>query len=207
MKKETLEKYIGMTKGVLTVIELDHETYDPIKQIKRSYFKCKCNRCGRITIVRADRFGKNETYKPVSCSHCVRDKQKETAEQKYKIKDTKSYRDRINSIKSNAKMRNISIELTDLELKNLLDQKCYYCNCEKAMGIDRLDSKKGYTKENCVACCKICNIMKNKFPIDLFIDKINKIYNNFHNESSTTISKESTLQANGNGSAEHLNTI
>lgn len=46
--------------------------------------------------------------------------------------------------------------------------------------------------------------MKNKFPIDLFIDKINKIYNNFHNESSTTISKESTLQANGNGSAELL---
>ena len=45
-----------------------------------------------------------------------------------------------------------------------------------------------YKKEN-----QKLSVMK----IDLFIDKINKIYNNFHNESSTTISKESTLQANG----------
>ena len=40
MKKETLNKYIGLTKGCLTIIELDHETYDELKQIKRTYFKC-----------------------------------------------------------------------------------------------------------------------------------------------------------------------
>jgi hypothetical protein len=34
--------------------------------------------------------------------------------------------------------------------------------------------------------------------------KVEQIYNNFHNESSTTISKESTLQANGNGNGELL---
>lgn len=32
MKEETLQKYIGMTKGVLTVLSLDHEIYDKEKQ-------------------------------------------------------------------------------------------------------------------------------------------------------------------------------
>lgn len=45
--------------------------------------------------------------------------------------------------------------------------------------------------------------MKNKYSIEVFIDKIKKIYN-IHNESSTTISKESTLQANGSGKGELL---
>ena len=207
MKKETLNKYIGLTKGCLTIIELDHETYDELKQIKRTYFKCKCKRCGKITIVRADRFSRNSTYLPVSCSHCVIDRQKEIAEKKYKIKDTKNYRLKINSIKSNAKSRNLKCNLTDVEIKKILDENCYYCGCKKAFGIDRIDSKKDYNKENCVPCCKVCNIMKNKFSIDLFLNKVNLIYNNFHNESSTTISKESTLQANGNGNGELLTAV
>lgn len=33
MKKETLDKYIGLTVGCLTVIELDHETYDIVNVI------------------------------------------------------------------------------------------------------------------------------------------------------------------------------
>ena len=204
MKKETLDKYVGTTVGCLTIIELDHETYDKEKQVKRSYFKCKCNRCGKITIVRADRFSRNSTYVPVSCSHCVIDRQKETAENKYKISSTKFYRDKINSIRGNAKYRGYLIELTDEQMKYLLDNNCYYCNCPQAFGIDRIDSKKDYTIENCVSCCKYCNIMKNKFEKDLFLQKVEQIYNNFHNESSTTISKESTLQANGNGNGELL---
>lgn len=204
MKKETLEKYIGITKGCLTVVALDHETYDPVKQIKRSYFKCKCNRCGKYTIVRADRFARNNTYLPVSCSHCVIDRQKETAENKYKIKETKSYRDKISHLKSNAKARNLNVELTDEEIKDLLEGNCYYCGCEKALGIDRIDSSKGYIKDNCVPCCKICNIMKNKFDINLFLEKVKLIYHKFYDKSSTTISKESTSQANGDGNGELL---
>ena len=46
--------------------------------------------------------------------------------------------------------------------------------------------------------------MKNKYDLNTFLDKVYKIYNKFYNESSTTISKESTLQANGNGSGELL---
>ena len=68
---------------------------------------------------------------------------------------------------------------------------------------DRVDTTKGYFKENCVPCCKMCNIMKNKFSKEDFINKVKSIYNNYI-KSSTTISKESTLQANGNGNGELL---
>lgn len=29
-----------------------------------------------------------------------------------------------------------------------------------ANGIDRVDSSKGYTKENCIPCCRPCNVAK-----------------------------------------------
>lgn len=45
--------------------------------------------------------------------------------------------------------------------------------------------------------------MKNKFSKEDFINKVKSIYNNYI-KSSTTISKESTLQANGNGNGELL---
>jgi hypothetical protein len=200
MKQETLNKYLNTTHGVLTILELDHEEYDKLTQCKRSYFKCKCNRCGSITVVRTDRFGKGK-YIPKSCSNCISDLQKEIADKKYK--EDRPERHRINSIRSNAKSRNYKIELTNAEIKELLHKPCFYCGEENANGIDRVDSTKHYTKENCVPCCFICNRMKNKYSINVFLEKIKQIYHN-HNESSTTISKESTLQANGSGNGELL---
>lgn len=54
-----------------------------------------------------------------------------------------------------------------------------------------------------IQCCKMCNIMKNKFSKEDFINKVKSIYDNYI-KSSTTISKESTLQAIGNGNGELL---
>ena len=51
---------------------------------------------------------------------------------------------------------------------------------------------------------KVSNIMKNKFPLDIFLNKVKKIYNKFFIESSTTIPKGSTSQANGDGSGNPL---
>lgn len=73
------------------------------------------------------------------------------------------------------------------------------------MGIDRIDSSKDYTLDNCVPCCFICNRIKNKYDLNTFFDKVEKIYLK-HIKGSTTISKESTSQANGNGNGELLTT-
>lgn len=47
-------------------------------------------------------------------------------------------------------------------------------------GVDRVNSRKGYTKENCVPCCSACNTMKmglSKGDFLLRVDKIKKYQN------------------------------
>jgi 5-methylcytosine-specific restriction endonuclease McrA len=45
-------------------------------------------------------------------------------------------------------------------------------------GIDRVDSKLGYTKDNCAPCCDKCNTIKMDMTLDEFHGKVIKIYTN-----------------------------
>lgn len=181
-KQSTLNKYLGNTYGVLTVVSFDRT------ENSRSYFNCKCSRCGGISSVRSDRFS-SKTYTPKSCSHCVNDLQKEIADEKYA--EDRPYNQRFNSLMSNAKERNISVEITKEEAFELFKQPCYYCGeievDDKIGGIDRINSDLGYTRDNTVSCCWVCNLMKNRFSLDIFYNKIDKIYNKHIKSSSTTI--------------------
>ena len=80
------------------------------------------------------------------------------------------------------------------EFKKIVHSDCYYCgskpsyfrsmirysknsSLQELNGVDRIDSNKGYTKDNCVPCCKICNQMKSNIDIGTFLTQISKIYN------------------------------
>ena len=96
--------------------------------------------------------------------------------------------------KSNAKKRNIKFDLNFDQFKNIVKQNCYYCDelpsnifhtfggnhneVRKAVysGIDRIDSCKGYTIDNCVPCCFHCNIAKLDYSQEQFLQWIKKIY-------------------------------
>jgi hypothetical protein len=53
---------------------------------------------------------------------------------------------------------------------------CFYCGeTEERRGIDRIDNDKGYIPNNCVSCCKKCNYMKRKLPLNDFINQCKKI--------------------------------
>lgn len=94
------------------------------------------------------------------------------------------------SYKYRAKIKNISFELLKDEFKYLTQQNCYYCNSEPSSkmnhnnrfgefiynGIDRLDSTKGYIKNNCVSCCILCNQAKMDLSKEEFLKHIEKIY-------------------------------
>lgn len=72
------------------------------------------------------------------------------------------------------------------QVKHIVQQDCAYCGAEPAMannhnvvkrnGIDRLDSAVGYTLENCVPCCAMCNFMKHTYSVDDFLQKVTQIY-------------------------------
>ena len=81
--------------------------------------------------------------------------------------------------------------LTKEEFRELIVQNCFYCGSSSFSvqeskdsngsftytGIDRVDSLQGYIMDNCVPCCKICNIMKRSLSVSEFYNHIEKIYN------------------------------
>lgn len=195
-------KYVGKINGVL-------ECIDVIRLGNQIKVVCKCKNCKSITIVRPDRLSSSAI--PKSCEHCIKDLQRHITTSRYmnasRTDTLKKYREihhddvRIRSIKSGAKERGLSFNLTNENVKQLLHESCYYCGTPHADGIDRIDSFKPYSEDNVVPCCKVCNIMKNKFSMETFMEHIKAIYERHcTNESSSTISKESTSQANGDGS-------
>ncbi len=58
--------------------------------------------------------------------------------------------------------RDIPFELSPKQFNSLIRQPCYLCGFldAKLNGIDRVDSSKGYSLENCRGCCTSCNTMK-----------------------------------------------
>ena len=83
--------------------------------------------------------------------------------------------------KISAAKRNIDFLISKEDFKILIKGNCYYCGTPNSNGVDRLDSSKAYIKENCVSCCSMCNIMKNKFSKDDFINQCKKIAKQFEN--------------------------
>jgi hypothetical protein len=64
---------------------------------------------------------------------------------------------RFGILRNNAKTRKLPLSLTFEEWSTLVSAgRCFYCSGplpEAGGGLDRLDNRLGYTKENCVPCC------------------------------------------------------
>lgn len=110
------------------------------------------------------------------------------------------------SYKYGAEKRNYTFDLTKEEFKTLVQQQCYYCKSEpsnlfkfggkttskewkklnefKYNGIDRIDNKIGYFKENCVPCCIVCNHAKSDSSQSEFLAWVERVANNLKANTS-----------------------
>lgn len=70
------------------------------------------------------------------------------------------------------KIKSKAMNLTEQERVELQRGKCYLCGTMKAIGIDRIDSDKEYTKDNSAPCCRMCNFMKKDYPLDQFLEHV-----------------------------------
>jgi len=65
------------------------------------------------------------------------------------------------------------------EISLLFMENCFYCNYFSSKGylngVDRLDSKNGYIKNNCVSCCSYCNLMKGCLDPETFVKRCEHI--------------------------------
>lgn len=99
----------------------------------------------------------------VTCVSCKRKQFVRRNTVEYKIK----------KYKHDAARRGKVYTLSDETARNLLTGSCVYCgyiNTVRLNGIDRRDNGIGYTEENCVSCCDVCNFGKGTKTEGEFID-------------------------------------
>lgn len=163
------DNLLGKVFAYLTVVD---SIYDEEK--KQLFWLCKC-RCGNEKLVRT--IGAQlKTGKTKSCG-CFRRGRLEYGESAFnRLFDT--YRRR-------SLEKGFSFDLSKEEFREMTSENCFYCGLEpkqkaaKGMGIcygeylyngiDRIDSKKGYSKDNIVPCCGQCNVAKNDYSYEEFL--------------------------------------
>ena len=153
-------------------------------------WKCLC-KCGKISYHEGSRVKKNII---TSCGCGRRSKNSKESILKAKYRD---YR-------WGAKKRSLKFQLSYKRFKEIVKDKCYYCGSAPSMtgrgnkikgdfkilinGIDRKNNDVGYTKENCVPCCKICNRAKDVMTTQEFEGWIKKANNHIVLKQSQTTS-------------------
>ncbi len=96
----------------------------------------------------------------------------------------RSLRDLIYDVRRSARVRGLEVALDDDEIEMRLLSNCVYCGAlpNPFNGIDREDNQKGYTTENAVPCCQVCNYMKGCLSKEEFLEKARKIVS--HHQAS-----------------------
>lgn len=174
------KRFIGKTFNRLTVLKFSEYKKDELLKsgrVKRTaYYLCQCS-CGNTKIIKG-KYLKNGHTK--SCGCLLPEITKERNIRRRKV--TSYFPQLYCSYKGKAKFKLLEFDLTIEEFKNITSSNCYYCGVEPLQlaskqntyrerlarykeeyyynGIDRIDSNKGYIKDNIRPCCGICNKAK-----------------------------------------------
>lgn len=175
-------------------------------------WECKCD-CGNHFNSREHKLGSR-----FGCQSCTNRKTTiERADRRTGIDHIGLKNRLLKEYRCGAVKRQLEFSLSFDEFVKLLEGDCVYCGAKpklyeyqtqymqkgkepwKHNGIDRIDSSKGYTKDNCVSCCTHCNYAKHEMSVEEFKNFILSVYNHLQLGGSTTIPEGSTSQANGDG--------
>ena len=156
-------------------------------------FDCDCGTKDHIAIGAVVKSGKTK-----SCGCMLRESRLRNISKLKKKTVTLEHRalsNIFNQYRTTARNRGLIFELDWESMREIILQPCFYCNESKVNsykirgresegeflynGIDRVDNLKGYTKENSVPCCRMCNFMKRDFNQDDFLAQVIKITANF----------------------------
>lgn len=169
---------VGTKLNRLTIVG-----YDPVTK----QYNCLCD-CGKTTKARGWAMKKN---KHRSCG-CLMKEEKARARI---LPDFLGLKNEIfRNYMASAKRRKYIWNLSKEEFFELLKRKCYYCGIKPTMswygtkrkvmntvefkynGVDRVDNALGYTLENCVSCCSICNNAKATLTTKEFLGWVEQVY-------------------------------
>jgi hypothetical protein len=110
-----------------------------------------------------------------------------------------------------ATKRNLEFNLSKEEFLYLTKQNCFYDGVEPHQiiktrnngdyvynGIDRIDSSKGYTIDNCVPCCGRCNEAKMAETQEDFYAWIDRVHAHIHRNDPIDVTTEMMQNQNSN---------
>jgi len=174
--KNHRERLEGKQFGLLTVLEQDFT-----KVGKGAHWKCRCA-CGSEKVVISSTY----SLKSGSQWHCG-------CKHRSKYEDDGAiacFNGLYRRYQKTAEDYGREFSLTKDEFRYLTNQPCFFCGKEPSQkskgttlkvtyiytGIDRKDNTKGYTPENSIPCCKVCNSMKSDSTYEEFLRQIEKIY-------------------------------
>lgn len=168
---------IGQKYGLLTVVD-EVKVYSGGR--KKYLVKCVCE-CGQTTLAEKSKVKCGATR---SCGCLQKEMRKNLGSKFKKPNGEAAFNECYGKYKKSAYERGYVFELSKPEFLEIILKPCIYCgraltseknknkkHCNgtfKYTGIDRYDNKKGYTKDNCVPCCSVCNRMKSDMDVDQF---------------------------------------
>lgn len=93
-------------------------------------------------------------------------------------------------VRDSAGKRGLEVTLTLEQFCTIVSKPCAYCGDQPKLagyvgkkymrmainGVDRVDNSKGYLVDNCVPCCKWCNVAKGTRTKEEFLEHVKKIY-------------------------------
>jgi hypothetical protein len=166
--------------GKLTALRVSDERWNTFK-----VWECICE-CGNSCLIRSA----DLVRRTRSCG-CIAKENLRKRATKHITKADAAISRFYTSYKSHAWPRNYSFELTIDQFKAIITQSCKYCGSDDSVmivrirgnnstnqvlvrlrvnGVDRYDNTLGYTIENSVPCCSICNIAKMDKTAQQYID-------------------------------------
>ena len=156
----------GQRYGRLLVLSLTRVKRPP------TIWKCRCD-CGKVTRVRGGCLGSGQTR---SCG-CLK--------RRPSVLRLRPYESRYNALVGRCRVIDRKVMSFRSYLTFTKTKDCYYCGENvswvaygKRVGgsnLDRIDSRLGYLKRNCVVCCGTCNRMKLAMTQAEFFAKIAQI--------------------------------
>jgi len=154
------------------------------KKVQAYNAKYRKNNAEKIKKLQDDYYAKNRKKRITSARNWAINNKEQALSTRRKY--IKTCRGKLTAVKGSAKTRGINFSLSDKQAFRLLEQPCFYCGDSEKKGIDRIDSKIGYTIKNCVSCCDICNYMKRISSQEDFISQCDKI-SQYHSDCKSTI--------------------
>lgn len=184
-RRKDFKNLEGQIFGKIMVIKaIDFLKLKNVKRYRAKYL-CKCE-CGKEIMLLGNQLKRKEyPIRDCGCENNLKYAKNQPGEE--------AFRNLFQIYKSNAKRRGLTFDLSLNQFREITKKNCFYCknvpsNIKVSYtgvgdyiynGIDRVNNTKGYFIENCVPCCRKCNIMKFDLTLNDFKNHISLIYNNF----------------------------